>query len=211
MLEKPFFHRLNQIADWILRIVTLNLFLVTSTLLIFTFYPGIAACYRLFKDWCEGESTTIFGGFWTYFKEEIKMKLAISTILILVLLVGIFSMISYNAYIKEDAGLIYLIGYYVVLIFIIGFVMTTLFTIPIMIYFKNISLKNIYKLALYIFARYFPISLLVSILWIVPFVLLLIPSLMVIYVVAGLSLTILLWVLVSRPIFKFLKRIQQHD
>lgn len=211
MFEKPFFHRLNQIADWILRIVVLNLLLVTSTLFIITFYPGVQACYRLFKDWTEGKQTAIFAGFWMYFKEEIKTKLAISIILILVLLVGIFSMISYNAYIKENAGMMYLIGYYVVLIFLIGFVMTTLYTIPIMIYFKQISLKNIYKLALYIFARYFPISLLVSILWIIPIILLLIPSLMVIYVVAGLSLTILLWVLVSRPIFKFLERIQQYD
>lgn len=210
MLDKPFFHKLNLIADWILRIVTLNLFLIIATLGIVTLYPGIYASYHLFKDWRYGTHTPIFSGFWTYFKENFKQKISISLILVIVLVIGIYSMITYNDFIKTSEDLIYLIGYYVVMIFLIGFVLVTLFTIPILLYFKQASLTNVYKLSLYIMARYFYITVVVSILWIIPLLLLLSPRLMVIYVIAGLSLTVLLWLLISGPIFKFLERISKH-
>lgn len=210
MFEKPFFHKLNLVADWILRIVVLNIFLILSTLLVVTLYPGISASYKLFKEWTEGDNTPIFSGFWNYFKEDFKRKISISIILILVLVIGIYSMITYNDFIKENEGMIYLVGYYIVLIFLIGFVLATLFTVPIMMYFKEINLTNIYKLALYIMARYFYITILVSILWIVPLILLYFEQLMVIYVISGLSLTVLLWVLSSRPIFRFLERISKN-
>ncbi len=210
MFEKPFFHKLNLIADWILRIVILNIFLIFSTLLVVTLYPGISASYKLFKEWCKGENTPIFNGFWNYFKEDFKRKISISIILILVLVIGIYSMITYNDFIKENSGTIYLIGYYVVLMFLIGFVLVTLFTIPVMMYFKEITLTNVYKISLYIMAKYFYITLLVSVLWILPLILLYFEQLMVIYVISGLSLTVLLWVLISRPIFRFLERISKN-
>ncbi len=210
MFEKPFFHKLNLIADWILRIVILNIFLVFSTLLVVTLYPGISASYKLFKEWKQGENTPIFGGFWKYFKEDFKRKISISIILILIIAIGVYSLITYNEFIKENSGTIYLVGYFVVLIFLIGFVLVTLFTIPVMLYFKEINLTNIYKISLYVMAKYFYITLLVSVLWIIPAILLYFPKLMVIYVVAGLSLTVLLWVLVSAPIFRFLERISKN-
>lgn len=210
MFEKPFFHKLNLIADWILRIVILNIFLVFSTLLVVTLYPGISASYKLFKEWKQGENTPIFGGFWKYFKEDFKRKISISIILILIIAIGVYSLITYNEFIKENSGTIYLVGYFVVLIFLIGFVLVTLFTIPVMLYFKEINLTNTYKISLYVMAKYFYITLLVSVLWIIPAILLYFPKLMVIYVVAGLSLTVLLWVLVSAPIFRFLERISKN-
>jgi uncharacterized membrane protein YesL len=210
MFEKPFFHKLNLIADWILRIVILNIFLVFSTLLVVTLYPGISASYKLFKEWKQGENTPIFGGFWKYFKEDFKRKISISIILILIIAIGVYSLITYNEFIKENSGTIYLVGYFVVLIFLIGFVLVTLFTIPVMLYFKEINLTNIYKISLYVMAKYFYITLLVSVLWIIPAILLYFPKLMVIYVIAGLSLTVLLWVLVSAPIFRFLERISKN-
>jgi hypothetical protein len=79
-----------------------------------------------------------------------------------------------------------------------------------MLYFKEINLTNIYKISLYVMAKYFYITLLVSVLWIIPAILLYFPKLMVIYVIAGLSLTVLLWVLVSAPIFRFLERISKN-
>ncbi|NMA05704.1 MAG: DUF624 domain-containing protein [Acholeplasmataceae bacterium] len=210
MFEKPFFHKLNLIADWILRIVILNIFLVFSTLLVVTLYPGISASYKLFKEWKQGENTPIFGGFWKYFKEDFKRKISISIILILIVAIGVYSLITYNEFIKENSGTIYLVGYFVVLIFLIGFVLVTLFTIPVMLYFKEINLTNIYKISLYVMAKYFYITLLVSVLWVIPAILLYFPKLMVIYVIAGLSLTVLLWVLVSAPIFRFLERISKN-
>lgn len=210
MFEKPFFHKLNLISDWILRIVILNIFLVFSTLLVVTLYPGISASYKLFKEWREGENTPIFSGFWKHFKEDFKRKISVSIILILVLAVGIYSMITYNEFIKVNSGMIYLVGYFVVLIFLIGFVLVTLFTIPVMLYFKEINLTNVYKISLYIMAKYFYITLLVSILWVVPLILLYFEQLMVIYVISGLSLTVLLWVLVSKPMFRFLERISKN-
>ncbi len=210
MFEKPFFHKLNLISDWILRIVILNIFLIFSTLLIVTLYPGIAASYKLFKEWKEGKNTPIFSGFWNYFKEDFKRKISISITLILVLAVGIYSMITYNDFIKENSGTIYLVGYFVVLIFLIGFVLVTLYTIPVMMYFKEITLTNIYKISLYIMAKYFYITLLVSVLWILPLILLYFEQLMVIYVISGLSLTVVLWVLISKPIFRFLERISKN-
>lgn len=210
MFEKPFFHKLNLIADWILRIVILNIFLVFLTLLVVTLYPGISASYKLFKEWKQGENTPIFGGFWKYFKEDFKRKISISIILILIVAIGVYSLITYNEFIKENSGTIYLVGYFVVLIFLIGFVLVTLFTIPVMLYFKEINLTNIYKISLYVMAKYFYITLLVSVLWVIPAILLYFPKLMVIYVIAGLSLTVLLWVLVSAPIFRFLERISKN-
>lgn len=210
MFEKPFFHKLNLISDWILRIVILNIFLVFSTLLVVTLYPGISASYKLFKEWKAGENTPIFKGFWSYFKEDFKRKISISIILILIVAIGVYSLITYNEFIKENSGTIYLVGYFVVLIFLIGFVLVTLYTIPVMLYFKEINLTNIYKISLYVMAKYFYITLLVSVLWIIPAILLYFPKLMVVYVIAGLSLTVLLWVLVSAPIFRFLERINKN-
>lgn len=207
MFDKPFFHKLNYIADWILRIVTINLILIVATLLVFTLYPSLYAAFKLFKDWRYGKNTLIFSGFWSYFKENLKKKFQISLIFILILLLGIYSMISYDSFIEENSGVIYLIGYYVVLLFLIMFVLITLYTIPVLIYFKEVDMTNLFKLSLYVMGKYFIITLLLSVLWIIPILLIFIPQFMVIYVIAGLSLTVLLWVLVSNPIFKFLERI----
>jgi len=210
MFEKPFFQKLNQIADWILRIVTVNLLLIVSTLFIITLYPGLYASFRLLKDWKEGKHTPIFNGFWNYFKENIKQKLQISFTFIMILLIGVYSLISYNEFIELNAGMMYLIGYYVVLLFLIMFILITLYTIPVLIYFQNTDMTNIFKISLYVLARYFYITLIISVLWIIPVLLIFIPQMMVIYVIAGLSLTVLLWVFVSKPIFKFLERISAN-
>lgn len=209
-MDKPFLHKLNVISDWILRIVIINLLLIVCTFLVITLYPGIYAAYRLFKDYKEGKNTPIFNGFWTYFKEQFKTKIQISLTLILIILIGVYSLFTYNDFIGKNEGMIYLIGYYVVLMFLIGFVIVTLFTIPIIIYFKEASIGNMYKLSLYIMGRYFYIAFLTSILWVIPLILIFIPQLMVIYVIAGLSLTVLLWILISGPLFRFLERISKN-
>lgn len=210
MLNKPFFHKLNLISDWILRIVVVNLLLITSSLLVFTLYPAIYASYKLFSEWRQGLNTPMFNGFWTYFKEDFKRKILISITLVSVLLIGIYSLYTYNDFIKQNEGVIYLIGYYIVLMFLIGFVLTTLLTVLVLPYFKEASLTNIYKLSLYLMARYFHLTLVISILWILPMILFIVPQLMVIYVIAGLSFTVILWVFVSIPMIKFLERMSKH-
>ena len=212
MFNNPFFHKLNLIADWILRIVTINLFLVLGTMLVVTFYPALYAAFKLFKDWTSGKNTPIFDGFWTYFKENFKQKIAISILFIVILVVAVLSLVSYNNYIKTSDNNFYLIGYFVVLFSLIIFILTTLHTILILIYFKDISIVNAYKLALYVLSKYFYLTIFVSFIWLFPILLVYISiyymsQLFVIFVIAGISLTVLLWALISKPSLRFLEKL----
>lgn len=215
MFNNPFFQKLNLIADWILRIVTINLFLVFATVLIVPFYPALYAAFKLFRDWTSGKHTPIFDGFWGYFKENFKQKLFVGLIFVAVLLVAVLSLNSYNDYIKADDKLIYLIGYYVVLLCLIMFILVTLYTVLILIYFKDISLSNVYKLSLYVLAKYFYITFVVSFLWLIPVLLVYISiyylnQLFVVFVIAGFSLTVLFWALISKPALRFLENLSTN-
>ena len=74
MFEKPFFHKLNLISDWILRIVILNIFLVFSTLLVVTLYQAFLLVISYLKNGKREKTRQYLKGFGLILKKILKEK-----------------------------------------------------------------------------------------------------------------------------------------
>lgn len=206
MHEKPFFQKLNQIADWVIRIVLLNVLLIISMLGVITFYLGLSAVYNLFLDYTNGDDTPLFKGFWNYFKEDIKKKLLISLILIIFVFMGVLNTMNYLQYIKEQPTVFYMIGYYVTFTFTIGFALITLFTLPSRVIFPKLGIKNLFKLSFYLSGRFILRTFLILIVYTGSFLMLFYPFTIPFFMVLGLSAPLLIQTIIQKRVILYLKK-----
>lgn len=206
MHEKPFFRTLNAIADWIIRIVVINIFMILCTIPLITFYAGYKAGYSLFTDYIEGKPTPIFKGFWENLKENFWYDVGVGALFVLFILVGLFSLWQYNALMGENPEKIfYLIASLIVLGITLLTIITMVYSVTISYIFKDISVKNMVKLSMAISGKYFLRSLLVLILTVGPLFLMISPLLAPIFVLLGLSVPVTLNTLLMRKVRSFLK------
>ncbi len=205
MVDKPWFDKLNKIADWIIRIVVINVFIVISTIGIITFYAGLKMAYDMFTDYTEDKHTPLFKGMWTYFKEDFLKKLGYGTLLIVTLFVGISSLLWYNKNLTDNFDIFIGIGYSIMLMFNLGVYLIFLYSLTVTHVFKEASLKNVIRLSFYLAGKYFLRTILIIIINIAPFLLLLSYYTAPIFVLAGLSIPAVLNVLITKKPVRFLK------
>lgn len=205
MIEKPFFIKLNKIADWIIRIVVLNIFMVILSLPIITSYVAFKVGYEMFADYTEGKHTPLFKGIWNNLKKDFWRNLGIGALIIVLLIIGLFSSWQYNQLLNAEENWFNLIGYSITLIFTLTIFILSIYSLTISFVFDDLTLKNLFKLSLYSAGKYFLRSILVLGLTIAPFLLFLVPSLVPIFVLGGLSLPLLLNVLLMKKPVRFLK------
>ncbi|MCD6482156.1 MAG: hypothetical protein J7K80_00270, partial [Candidatus Izimaplasma sp.] len=58
--EKLVNSKINVFADWIIRLVMINLMIIVSSLLIITIYPALTAGFNLFHDYINGKNPKLF-------------------------------------------------------------------------------------------------------------------------------------------------------
>jgi len=209
--EKVLIQKLNTVADWIIRIVVINIITILLSLPIITMYPAVSASYHLFSDYVNKDEIHIISGYYNYFKKDLWKKIVLGLVFVLVVILGYANVTYYLEYVNQANGLFYLAGYYIsILLLIIGFVVV-LYSFTVVSVYPRAKYMTIYKLSFYLAGRFFIKTILLIFSTVLPFLLLLTPLTAVMFVFSGVSLSILLNVILTRQAVIYLKGLGEKN
>lgn len=194
--EKSFYQKINTVADWIIRLIVINVLMVLTSLPLITLFPSLSAGYKLFYEYKHKNETKLFKSYFQFFKEDFMRKLQIGLILIVVLIIGYFNVTYYVDVLKDNEQLFYQIGYYITFAFLFVALVITLYTLPIINIYPKLPLTLMMKLAFALSGKFFLRTLLLFVIHVIPFALLLTPLTTLILVFMGFSLPMVLAVIV---------------
>jgi uncharacterized membrane protein YesL len=206
------YQKINTIADWVIRIIVINVLMILTSLPLLTLFPSLAAGYKLLYEYKHKNETKLFKTYFIFFKTDFMRKLQVGIILIIVLLIGYFNVTYYVDLLKNDETLFYQIGYYITFAFLFVVLVITLYTLPIINIYPRLNLSLMMKLAFALSGKFFLRTLLLFIVHLIPFALMLTPITSLIMVFAGLSLPMILAVLIHEKASLYLISLgEKHD
>jgi len=214
MFNKIFYSKLNDIADWIIRIIVLNVLMIFFSLAIVTIYPAISAGYNMFSDYVKKDNPKLFSGYFSYFKEALLRKIIIQLIVALVFVFAYLNIRYYDIYLSEQSSTFYLIGYYISLALIAIWTATTFYTIVVVKVKPNIPYKNLFKLSFFLAGKFYLTTLLLVMVAFIPFLFILFaPTISpLFFIFTGLSIPVLLSALITKKAILYLEGLQgNHD
>lgn len=194
--EKSLYQKINTVADWVIRIIMINILIILTSIPLLTLFPSLSAGYKLFYEYKHKNETKLFKSYFIFFKEDFMRKLQIGLILVIVLLIGYFNVTYYVDLLKDNENLFYQIGYYITFTFLFVVLVVTLYTLPIITVYPKLPLNLMMKLAFALSGKYFLRTVLLFLIHLIPFLLLLTPITSLILVFMGISLPMLLSVIV---------------
>lgn len=209
--EKSLYQKINTVADWIIRIIMINILMIFTSLLVVTIYPSLAAGYKLFHQYIHKNEEKLFKGYFKFFLEDIGKKIGIGLIFIVVLVLGYINTTYYVDILNEQSTWFYLAGYYVTLAFLVSAFIVTLYTLAVMYVVPKAKVVLMFKLAFYLSGKYFLRTVLLVLTTALPFVLLMTPITQLIFVFAGLSIPILLNALITDKIVDYVEGLVKSD
>ena len=194
--EKSLYQKINTVADWIIRIIMINVLMFLTSLPIVTLFPSLGAGYKLFYEYKHKNETKLFKSYFLFFKENFMRKLQIGLILSVLILIGYFNVTYYVDILKDNENIFYQIGYYITFAFLIGSIVVTLYTLPVVTIYPQLQLILMLKLAFALSGKYFFRTLLLVVIHLIPFALLLTPLTTLILIFMGISLPMVLAMIV---------------
>ncbi|HOI85026.1 MAG TPA: YesL family protein [Acholeplasmataceae bacterium] len=210
--EKSFYQKINTIADWVIRIIMINVLMILTSIPLITLFPSLAAGYKLLYEYKHKNETKLFKTYFLFFKTDFMRKLQIGIILIVVLLIGYFNVTYYVDILRENENLFYQMGYYITFAFLFVALVITLYTLPIVNIYPRLNLTLMMKLAFALSGKYFLRTLVLFVIHLIPFALMLTPLTSLIMVFAGLSLPMILSVLIHEKASLYLISLgEKHD
>lgn len=210
--EKSLYQKINTIADWVIRIIVINVLMILTSIPLITLFPSLAAGYKLLYEYKHKNETKLFKTYFLFFKTDFMRKLQIGIILIAVLFIGYINVTYYVDILRESDNLFYQIGYYITFLFLFVALVITLYTLPIVNIYPRLNLSLMMKLAFALSGKYFLRTLLLFIVHLIPFALMLTPFTSLIMVFAGLSLPMILAVLIHEKASLYLISLgEKHD
>ncbi|AUD66044.1 hypothetical protein BK011_10215 [Tenericutes bacterium MZ-XQ] len=209
--EKSLYQKINTVADWMIRIIMINILMIFTSLLVVTIYPSLAAGYKLFHCYIHKDEEKLFKGYFKFFLEDIGKKIGIGLIFIVVLVLGYINTTYYVDILNEQSTWFYLAGYYVTLAFLVSAFIVTLYTLAVMYVVPKAKVVLMFKLAFYLSGKYFLRTVLLVLTTALPFVLLMTPITQLIFVFAGLSIPILLNALITDKIVDYVEGLVKSD
>lgn len=213
MLNKGFLSKLNDIADWIIRLVVLNVMMIFFSLGILTIFPAISAGYHMFSEYVRKNNPKLFAGFFAFFKTALLRKIIIELLIGSIFFVLYLNIRYYDAYLQEQTGGFYLIGYYISLALIAIWTATTFYTIVVVKVKPTVHYKNLFKLSFFLAGKYYLRTLLLVSIAFIPFLLILFAPVIspLFFVLVGLSSPMLLSALVTKPAVEYLEGIDKGN
>lgn len=210
--EKSLYQKINTIADWIIRLIVINVLMILTSIPLITLFPSLAAGYKLFYEYKHKNETKLFKSYFSFLKENFMRKLQIGLILVVLLLIGYFNVTYYVDILKNNPSLFYQMGYYITFAFLFASLVVTLYTLPIVTIYPKLSLTLMIKLAFALSGKYFFRTLLLMVIHLIPFALLLTPITSVILVFMGVSLPMMLAVIVHEKATLYIISLgEKHD
>lgn len=205
MFEKPFFQKLNKIADWLIRIVVINVIVILLCLTVVLFFVGIKVGYALFTDYLNSKETPIFAGAWKVLKDNFSKSVGYSAFSVIVIAVTGLNIYFYLGRLSHEVTTFIVIGFFITFAFLIGFFIVSLYMAPVLLMNPNLKFKETYKLSLYLAGKNFLRSFIVLLGFVLMPVLLLNVYTSIVYVLAGMSFSIIIFSALTKNIIVTLK------
>ncbi len=202
--EKLVNSKINVFADWIIRLVTINLMVIVCSLPVITIYPAISAGYNMFHDYTKGENVKLFSGFFGYFKKDITRKMLIGFIIGFSVTLGFLNVRYYSTILETSPSTFYQIGYYVTLALLAALYAVSVCSIVVVKVYPRTRLITLFKLSFIIAGKYYFRTLVLLIVNSAVFLLLIYPPTAMIFIFMGVSLVLLVDSLITRDIVFFL-------
>ena len=212
MFEKLMHSKLNMVADWIIRIIMINILIILFSLPVFTVYAAVSAGYNVFHDYLNQKDIKLFKGFFGYFKQRLVRKIIFQLLLVVVFGLGYLNVRYYTTLLEENYQLFYVVGYYITLAFLA--IAYAVMIMSLVVYYINPAMRYRYviKLSFYLSGKYYFRTLAIVVINSIPMFLLLFPQLMVLFVFAGIGLPLVLVAITTKDIVHYVERLgDQND
>ncbi len=209
--EKTIYQKINSVADWIIRIILLNILMIITSLGVITIFPSLSAGYKMFYQYVHKDEEKLFKGYFKYFADDIGKKISIGLILVLIVGLGYLNVTYYVDLLHTKSNLLYLIGYYLTLAVLASSFIITLYTLAVIHVLPDLKLTLMFKLAFYVSGKFFLKTILLVLTTLIPFVMLMFPFTMVLFIFSGLSIPILLNVLITNKVVDYIESLVKSD
>ncbi|TVP86126.1 MAG: DUF624 domain-containing protein [Acholeplasmataceae bacterium] len=210
-VEKPLYAKLNTAADWVIRVVLINILVIIVALPVVTWYLALSAGYQLFADYVNKDEPGVFKGFWHHLTHHAVRKLLLGVLSTVILLLCLYNILYYNRLLEEGAGSFYLMGYYLTMALMLLVAVVALHSMAVLRVYPDVKWSLFIKLSLVVAGKHMPVSLLLIPLYALPYVMMLLPVTAVIAVFAGISVPLLLHVLITRKSVLYLENLGGRD
>ena len=211
MYDKPFFQKLNMISDWIIRLVVINFLVALTIIPVVTIFVSLSAGYNTLYDFYKGNDANLFKSFFHYVKKAFVKKLLIGLLLVVTLLFGLYNLTYYHELLKINETLFYQAGYYLTLFLFIGVIVVFIYLLPVLYTKPDFNLIKSIKIAFYVAGKYFGRTMILLFSILLPLLLLLSQWSAMVFVLAGLSLWLLLVVIITAKVLFYLSEVNIHD
>ncbi len=209
--EKLVNSKINVFADWVIRLVMINLMVIISSLLIITIYPALSAGYNLFHDYVNGKNPKLFKGYYQYFKESFKQKIIIGSIIGISILIGFLNVRYYSTVLETTSSAFYLIGYYVTLALLAALYAGSFYSIVVFRVSPKLKIKTIIKVSFVLAGKFYFRTLLLVIVNTSVVFLLIYPPTAMIFIFAGVSIVLVLDVLITTDVIHYLVNLGEDN
>ncbi len=202
--EKLANSKINVFADWVIRLVMINLMIIVFSLPILTIYPAISAGYNMFHDYTNTKNPKLFRGYFGYFKSNLKRKILIGLIIVISIVVGFLNVRYYSTVLEQGASVFYLIGYYVTLALLATLYAISIYSLVVISVYPKSKLRNLFKLSFILAGKFYFRTLLLVIINTGVILLLIYPPTAMIFIFMGMSIVLLIDALITRDVVVYL-------
>lgn len=203
--------KLNAIADWIIRLVMINIMIIFFSLAVVTIYPAISAGYNMFNDYINNKNPKMFKDYFSYFKEGILKKMVLTLIIGVIATVGFLNIRYYSLSIETSESALHMIGYFVTLALIAIVYVTILFTFTVLKIKPDIKVISLFKTAFYLAGKYYLVSMLLIVTNSLPFILMMFPQTIIFFIIMGISIPVCLNALFTKGAYVYFDMVGEQD
>lgn len=210
-IEKPFFQKINQISDWILRLVIINTLVIITILPLITLFLGLSTGYNTLRDLWRKQEKGLFRTYFKHLKHRIIHKLLLGLVLGVIILVGYLNMTYYVDLIETTPNQFYQAGYYITLFFVVMMLAVSLYLLPIVYAKPSFGIKSSIKLSFYVAGKYILRTLFMLLTPALLLFLLLSSFTSMIFVLFGVSGWLMVMVLITDVVVDFIEEMKSID
>ena len=208
---KPLYQKISTLTDWIIRVIVINIMMIFCSLGIITIYAALLAGFKMFSDYTNKNETKLFKGFFKYFVDELPKKLLLGTVFAGIIVLGYFNSKYYIAELYANPNWFLWTGYIFTLGVILLIALALVYSFPILIVNKEKNFLTLLKQALYLAGKFFPRTLLIIIVWIIPIAMWFDVVSIFIFIFVGLSIPVLLECLLTKKIMLYIEELKNNE
>lgn len=205
--EKLMNSKINVVADWIIRIVMINILVILCALPIITLFPALVAGYNVFSDYVDRKEVRLFPAFFDYFRNHIGKKIGFGVLILLIAYISFTNSSYYSTVLETSPSAFFMIGYYVTLVILALIYAMMLYTFVLFYEFPELKLGRIMKLSFFLAGKYYFITIFLVLVNAIPVLMLFTPVTSVLFVFMGVSIPLLIQAILTKPARIFIKHL----